>query len=81
MPGQAENDRIPSGAVAQWWALRNEKFIRAMCMVGAYVFGAIFLVSLLAVGVFTFISVLFAAMFLASLATFFALWTLKRRRP
>ena len=34
------------------WILRNEKFVRAMCMVGLYVFGGIFLVSILAVGAF-----------------------------
>jgi hypothetical protein len=62
------------------WILRNEKFVRAMCMVGAYVFGAIFLISLLAVGFLTLITVALAVLFLASLALFLALWTFKRRR-
>jgi fatty acid desaturase len=64
----------------QPWILRNEKFVRAMCMVGAYVFGAIFLISLLAVGFLTLITLALAILFLASLALFLALWTIKRRR-
>ncbi len=62
------------------WILRNEKFVRAMCMVGLYVFGGIFLVSILAVGAFALISVAIAALFLASLVTFLTLWILNRRR-
>jgi hypothetical protein len=62
------------------WILRHEKFVRAMCMVGAYVFGAIFLVSLLAVGFLTLVTLALAILFLASLALFLALWTIKRRR-
>jgi hypothetical protein len=62
------------------WALRNEKFVRAMCMIGIYVFGAIFLISMLAVGVFTLISVALAVLFLASAAMVLALWALNRRR-
>ncbi len=62
------------------WILRHEKFVRAMCMVGAYVFGAIFLISLLAVGFLTLITLALAILFLASLALFLALWTIKRRR-
>ena len=63
------------------WLLRHEKFVRAMCMVGAYVFGAIFLVSILATGVFAFVSMALAILFLGSLALFFALWMRKRFRP
>jgi hypothetical protein len=62
------------------WILRKEKFVRAMCMVGVYVFGAIFLISILAIGLFTLVSVVLAVLFLASLALFLALWILKRRR-
>jgi len=64
----------------QPWILRHEKFVRAMCMVGAYVFGAIFLISLLAVGFLTLITLALAILFLASLAVFLGLWTIKRRR-
>jgi hypothetical protein len=60
--------------------LRNEKFVRAMCMVGLYVFGAIFLVSMLAVGVFTLVSLVLAILFLASLAMVLALWARSRLR-
>jgi len=62
------------------WILRNEKFVRVMCMVGLYVFGAIFLVSILAVGAFALISVVIATLFLASLVIFLTLWILNRRR-
>jgi hypothetical protein len=62
------------------WLLRNEKFVRAMCMVGLYVFGAIFLVSMLAVGVFTLVSLVLAILFLASLAMVLALWARSRLR-
>jgi len=62
------------------WILRNEKFVRAMSMVGLYVFGGIFLVSILAVGAFALISVAIATLFLASLAIFLVLWILSRRR-
>jgi hypothetical protein len=49
-----------------------------MSLVGAYVFGAIFLISILAVGVFAFVSVALAVVFLGSLVLFFTLWMLKR---
>ena len=51
-----------------------------MCMVGIYVFGAIFLVSLLAVGAFALISMALAILFLASLAIFLSLWARSRFR-
>lgn len=63
------------------WLLRHEKFVRAICMVGAYVFGAIFLVSILAAGVFALVSMALAILFLGSLALFFALWMRTRLRP
>jgi hypothetical protein len=62
------------------WYLRNEKFVRAMSMIGIYVFGAIFLVSILALGVFTLISLVFAILFLASIVTVLALWARIRLR-
>jgi hypothetical protein len=62
------------------WILRNEKFVRAMCMVGIYVFGAIFLVSILVVGVFTLISMALASLFLVSLAIFLSVWMRSRLR-
>jgi hypothetical protein len=86
MPDETEAKRLPSGAVARSagspiWILRHEKFVRAICMIAAYVFGAIFLISIFVAGLFAFISIVLAAMFLMALAIFFALWALKRRRP
>jgi hypothetical protein len=62
------------------WLLRKEKFVRAIAMVGLYVFAAIFLISMLAVGVFTLISLVIAALFLASLALVLYLWMRTRLR-
>jgi len=51
-----------------------------MSMIGIYVFGAIFLVSILALGVFTLISLVFAILFLATIVTVLALWARIRLR-
>ena len=78
--GSREGATSASPRQAAPWILRNERFVRAMCMVGLYVFGAIFLVSILAVGAFALISVVIATLFLASLVIFLTLWILNRRR-
>jgi hypothetical protein len=49
-------------------------------MVAAYVFGALFLISLLAIGAVALVSGLFAGIFLISLLSVFVLLRLKPRR-
>lgn len=63
------------------WILRHEAFVRAMCMVGLYIFGAIFLVSVLALGALALVSVVLAALFLALLGIVLFLWARTRLRP
>jgi small-conductance mechanosensitive channel len=85
MRDQTEISRGRSGATAQLaiprrrWIWRNERFLRALFIIGTYVFGAIFLISIFVLGTFAFISAVFAGMFFASLAIILALSALKRR--
>jgi hypothetical protein len=65
-------------AARQHWLLRNEKFLRAISMIGMYVFGALFLISLFALGTFAFISGILAGIFLCSLLMMFVLLKLQR---
>ena len=60
--------------------LRHEAFLRTVCMLGVYVFGALCLVSIFALGTFAFISGLLAGIFLALLLILLALFHLGRRR-
>ena len=85
MPDEMQIRTPPSGTVAQappsaTWLRRNEKFIRTLCMLAAYVFGAIFLISVLAVGLFAFVTGALAGIFVVSVAVIFVLSRFKRRR-
>ena len=51
-----------------------------MCLVAAYVFGALFLISLLAIGAAALASGLFAGIFLISILSVFVLLRCKPRR-
>lgn len=84
MPDEIEASRAsratPQTATRQGWVLRNEKFLRTVCLMGVYVFGAMCLVSIFALGTFAFISGLLAGIFLVLLLMMFALFKLRRSR-
>lgn len=61
------------------WIVRNEKFLRTIFMIAVYVFGAMCLVSILALGAFAFISGVLAGMVLLSVLAIVVLLKVKRR--
>ena len=71
----------PQSLGAYGWIRSHEKFLRAMCLVAAYVFGALFLISLLAIGALAFVSGLFAGIFLIAVLSVFVLLRFKPGRP
>ena len=77
---RASSAEAPQSLGAYAWIRGHEKFLRTMCMVAAYVFGALFLISLLAIGAVALVSGLFAGIFLISLLSVFVLLRLKPRR-
>lgn len=65
----------PSG-----WFARNERFLRAVCMISIYVFGALTLISILALGAFALISGILLGLVLAAILGIVILLQLKRAR-
>jgi hypothetical protein len=66
-------------AARQAWIARNEKFLRTIFMIAVYVFGAMCLVSILALGTFAFISGVLAGIVLVSVLAIVVLLKVKRR--
>jgi hypothetical protein len=66
--------------VRQAWVVRNEKFLRTIFMIAAYVFAAMCLVSIFALGAFAFISGVLAGVVLLSVLAIWALLKIKRRQ-
>ena len=58
--------RLSTASGASGWFVRNERFLRAICMISVYVFGAICLISILALGTFAFISGILLGLVLAA---------------
>jgi hypothetical protein len=82
----AGSKTTPSGSVAavrpdsrSSWLIRNEKFVRAICMIAVYVSGVMFLIAVLAVGGMGAVSDILLAVFVVSLSTLVVLYKRKRR--
>jgi hypothetical protein len=63
------------------WIVRNEKFLRTIFLISIYVFGAMCLVSIFALGAFAFISGVLAGIVLMSVLAVLVLLKFRRRRP
>lgn len=74
-----EAQRIVRQKAPQGWILRNERFLRTILLLAVYVFGAMCLVSIFALGAFAFISGVMAGIVVVSLVAVFVLLRLKRR--
>ena len=85
MPGEIETSSASHASHAKpqparhAWIVRNEKFLRTLFMIAAYAFGALCLVSVLALGAFAFISGVLAGIVLVSLMAIVVLLKVKRR--
>jgi hypothetical protein len=69
-----------SGGPPRGWLARNEKFVRAICLMALYVSAAVFLVAVLAVGGMSIVSGILLGIFVASLCTILLLRRPKPRR-
>jgi len=70
----------PRPVAPNGWLMRNERFLRAVCMISVYVFGAICLISILTLGIFAFISGILLGLVLAAVLGIVVLMKLKQRR-
>ena len=64
----------------QQWIARNERFLRTVFMVCAYVFAALCLVSVFALGAFAFVSGVLAGIVLISVLAVLVLLKFRRKR-
>jgi len=79
-PGAAGAGSAVAGQSARaHWVARNEKFLRTILMICAYVFGALCLISIFALGAFAFISGVLLGIVVVSVLAVVVL--LKFRRP
>lgn len=78
-PAKTEAQRAGRQKAPQGWILRNERFLRTILLLAVYVFGAMCLVSIFALGAFAFISGVLAGIVVVSLVAVFVLLRLKRR--
>ena len=65
----------------QQWIARNERFLRTVFMICVYVFGALCLVSVFALGAFAFISGVLAGIVLLSVLAVAVLLKFRQKRP
>lgn len=84
-PGCAESDAVRysaerSAAAPSSWIARNDRFLRAVCMISIYVFGALCLMSILALGAFALISAILLGLVLAAILGIVVLLQLHRAR-
>ena len=84
MPNEIETRPTSAGqdrAMApRGWMVRNERFLRAVCMISVYVFGALCLISILTLGIFAFISGILLGLVLAAALGIVASMKLRQRR-
>ena len=84
MPGEIETSSASHAShepqpARHAWIVRNEKFLRTIFMIAAYVFGALCRVSVLALVAFAFLSGVLAGIVLVSVMAIVVLLKVKRR--